>query len=153
MLQRLSLVFILAAFVFGGYAVRLLLLPVESTSPEPAFFIELPVRDLGRVGLGEHQVEVHVTNPAPRPRQIMGMMRGCRETCCFGPANPEAVAVGPGATVTYPCLIEIDRPGPFSVPVVLFLAEAGVRTNERLDVRGVAIAPESHDGQASKLGP
>jgi hypothetical protein len=47
-----------------------------SRNSEPAFSIHELDRDLGAVTVGVREVEFVITNPADRPRQIIGLSEG-----------------------------------------------------------------------------
>ena len=70
-LARLSLVAAAGCLAAGAW---LGLRP--DAAPEPAFLVADQDRDLGAVPLGDRELVFAVTNPADRPRRIIGLAEG-----------------------------------------------------------------------------
>lgn len=135
-----SRVLLLTAIGLACWGVYLMLLAPASVEADLPLVVDWPVRDLGQLSIGSHEVTIHVTNPAGRTRRVIGMMSGCRPNVCFGAKLAEPVAVPPGETVEYVCEVTITGSGPFEFPILLHLEDNGIRTVEQT-LRGVAIAP------------
>jgi hypothetical protein len=60
-----------AAVVLLGWAGYSALRPAPS--PEPSFVVAPAEHDLGTIPLGEHVIHFAITNPADRPRRILGL--------------------------------------------------------------------------------
>ncbi len=111
-----------------------------AVAEEPALVIDNPVRDIGEVPVGPFDVSFDVTNPAARPRRIIGFAEGCTLRCCFGPKNDPIVTIDPGQTNSFACRLEIRGTGPFETPMWMALEDNGIR-NITLTVKGTGIAP------------
>ena len=98
--------------------------------PEPAWVVAPEVADLGDVPVGERVVTFQMTNPADRPRRIVGLNEGCQGTVCIRSRHHEQVTVGPGETFRYECDLHVREPGPFDLRIVVFLEDDGIRTVE-----------------------
>ena len=101
--------------------------------------IDWPAPDLGRLGVGSHEIIVRITNSGGRPRRVIGMTNSCGPNGCIGPKTGEQVVVFPGGTVDYPCLLEIHQPTPFDVTIHLFLEDNGIREAETT-LHGIGVA-------------
>ncbi len=64
---------VMSAGLFGWVAYSALL---PTPEPDPAFLIASLERDLGKIGQGDHLVHFAITNPANRPRRILGLREG-----------------------------------------------------------------------------
>jgi hypothetical protein len=136
---------VLAAIGLAGWGAWLLWLAPASSDAEPAdtdppLAVTWPEPDSGPTAVGSHELVVQVTNPAARPRRIIGMMKLCGLNACAKPKFEEPVTVPPGETVAYPCVLEVSRPGPFETSIHLYLEENGIREAETV-VRGVVAEP------------
>ncbi len=115
-----------------------------TTTTEPPFQIDALERDLGKVPCTLHEVVIQVTNPADRPRTILGATEGCRGNVCYSASRSEATcAVAPGQTVPYKYELDVRQPGPFEIHLVMFLEDNGIR-EVPLVIRGIGVAPEGN---------
>jgi hypothetical protein len=69
-LGRFLVLAALALIGLGGY------LALFADRPDPTFAIDRPERVLEGVRVGAHTVEFGITNPARRPRRIVGLREG-----------------------------------------------------------------------------
>jgi len=113
--------------------------------PDPVCFVTPTEYELGTVPVGDRVVTFAITNPAGKPRQIVGLAEGCWASVCFSSKHPDQITIPAGETFHYECELSIKEAGPFSAQVEIYLEEDGLRTVP-LTVRGTAVAPrgESH---------
>ncbi len=109
------------------------------TGPEPAWVVTPAVADLGNVPVGEHIAVFEMTNPAPRPRRIVGLNEGCQGNVCILSRHHEQITVGAGETFRYECDVKVREPGPFDLRIAVFLEDGGIRTVE-IGARGTGVA-------------
>lgn len=114
------------------------------TGPEPAWVVTPEVADLGSVPVGEHVAVFEMTNPAARPRRIVGLNEGCQGTVCIRSRHHEQVTVGAGETFRYECTIHVREPGPFDLRIAVFLEDDGIRTVE-IGARGTGVGPSNRE--------
>ena len=92
--------------------------------------------------VGVRTITVSVTNPADRPRRVIGITEGCRPGgCCWKAVRAGQVSVAPGQTVPYELELTVGQPGPFETNVELYLEDKGIKAVS-LTFRGTAVAPE-----------
>lgn len=128
------------AAVLAGWGVWHLPL-ARPDATDPPLIIDWPGPDLGEIEIGEHEIVTRITNPGMQTHRVLGMMKWCGRYGCITPKLEEPVAVLPGGTVSYPCLITVRLAAPFEVSVVLFLEERGVR-EAKTTLHGVAMSPK-----------
>jgi hypothetical protein len=114
-------------------------------TPEPGLGVETNA-DLGNVPLGESKLTFTVTNPAGRPRRVLGVVSYCNARLCVMGGEPPVLVVPAGGKAVYTCTLALKESGPFEAKVTLFLEESGTR-EATFTVRGVGV-PE---GQADAL--
>lgn len=100
----------------------------ENPDPEPPWAVTPDVAELGTVGQGEHVVAFEMTNPAARPRRIVGLNEGCQGGVCLRSKHHGQIEVPAGGTFRYECVVRVGEPGPFDLKIVVFLEDAGIRT-------------------------
>ncbi len=96
--------------------------------PEPAWVVTPEVAELGAVPLGEHVVAFEMTNPADRPRRIVGLNEGCQGGVCLRSRHHDQITVPAGGTFRYECDVKVREPGPFDLQIAVFLEDGGIRT-------------------------
>ncbi len=96
--------------------------------PEPAWVVTPEVAELGTVPVGEHVVAFEMTNPADRPRRIVGLNEGCQGGVCLLSRHHEQITVPAGGTFRYECDVKVRQPGPFDLQIAVFLEDGGIRT-------------------------
>jgi hypothetical protein len=74
MTAQLSRILLLAAVSLLGVAGYLALRP--DSDALPPFVVEEADRDLGELTVGVHEVVFRLTNPADRPRRVIGLSEG-----------------------------------------------------------------------------
>jgi hypothetical protein len=114
--------------------------PELDSTLEPPFVVETD-RELGEVSVGDRELTFQITNPASRPRRIMGLNDGCGKGYCLYAKDESQIVVPAGGTVSYSCKLVVRNRGPFDAKITIFLEDNGVR-EEPLIVRGVGVAPQ-----------
>jgi hypothetical protein len=117
-----------AAVVCGALAAVEYAREQRPAEPEPAWTITPEEVELGEVPVGEHTVVFEMTNPADRPRRIVGLNEGCQGGVCLVSRHHEQVTVPAGGTFRYECTVRIGRPGPFEQGILVHLEDGGIRT-------------------------
>lgn len=105
--------------------------------PAPPFAVSPTAFDL-TVPPGEHEVVLHVTNPADRSRRIVGLAEVCGLNCCFRAKHREVVTVGAGETFEYRVKMIVYHPGRFESAMDIFLEDGGIRKVE-ISMKGVCV--------------
>lgn len=119
-----------AAVVCGVLAVVEYVREERLNRPEPPWVVSPEVADLGEVPVGERVVAFEMTNPADRPRRVVGLNEGCQGNVCIRSRHRGQVTVGPGETFRYECDLHVREPGPFDLRIVVFLEDGGIRAVE-----------------------
>lgn len=124
-----------AARVCGAAAVVCAVLAVveyvreqRTNGPEPPWVVSPEVADVGDVPVGDRVLTFEMTNPADRPRRIVGLNEGCQDTVCIRSRHHGQITVGPGETFRYECDLKVREPGPFDMRIAVFLEDGGIRT-------------------------
>ncbi|MBX9580459.1 MAG: hypothetical protein K2X87_09135 [Gemmataceae bacterium] len=94
--------------------------------------------------LGTTTVGFTITNPAGRPRHVLGASGGCKVNC-LQPGEDRRFVIPAGGTLEYPCELTVRRPGPFQVEMTVLLEDNGIRPVV-LTARGQGISTDTpHD--------
>lgn len=112
----------------------------RAAEPEPAWVVTPTVAELGEVPVGERVVAFEMTNPADRPRRIVGLNEGCQGGVCLRSRHHEQITVPAGGTFRYECTVAVGEPGPFDLTIAVFLEDSGIRT-VMLAARGTGRQP------------
>ncbi|QDU22131.1 hypothetical protein [Urbifossiella limnaea] len=120
----------LAEVVCGVLAVVEYRREQRMNEPEPPWVVAPEVLDVGEVPVGDRVLTFEMTNPADRPRRIVGLNEGCAGTVCIRSRHHGQVTVGPGETFRYECDLKVREPGPFDLRIAVFLEDGGIRTVE-----------------------
>lgn len=132
---------LLCSLVLIGFGVWRAVVPSAlEPKPDAPLLVEFPSADLGNLQTGNNEFQVRIMNPNSSPRRVLGLSSGCRANACFLSHHQEPVTIPPGETVTCTWGIELHSPGPFELPLALYLEENGIR-EVKLTVRGVGVAP------------
>jgi len=120
----------LAAVVCGVLAAVEYAREQRMNRPEPPWVVAPEVADVGDVPVGDRVLTFEMTNPADRPRRIVGLNEGCQGTVCIRSRHHGQVTVGPGETFRYECDLKVREPGEFDLRIAVFLEDGGIRTVE-----------------------
>jgi hypothetical protein len=99
-------------------------------------------QDVGSIvaDLSIQGVTLRFHNPQATPVRIIGTSTGCYPGCCFRADVSEAVTIPPGGERTFPAEVKVSEPGPFDIPVTLFLDHKGLQS-QTVRLRGQGIKP------------
>jgi hypothetical protein len=132
-----------AAVACGAFAAVEYCREQRSPEPEPAWTVTPEAYDLGEVPFGERVVVFEITNPADRPREIVGLTeQGCIDGICLISGHQGRVTVPAGGTFRYECTVRVRSPGPFERQILVYLDEGGIRT-VTLAARGTGRAADA----------
>jgi len=130
---RVAVIAVVVAVALAGYFAS-----QPEPRAEPAFAITAEC-DIASVPFGPGTVAFTVTNPANKPRRIIGCYAQCQAAGCMDAKSNEQITIAPGETIEYQCDYDVYKPGPFELKLDVFLEDNGIRT-VTLTVRGVGVA-------------
>ncbi len=86
-----------------------------------------PTREVGELAVGEHTISLKLINDSARSSRVIGMDEACMGTVCFGPVFSMQMPIPAHAEINYDCLLKIRQPGPFEIPLGIFIEDHGIR--------------------------
>lgn len=107
----------------------------SAPATKPTFVIDSPIRDLGTVPVGVHEVTYAIRNCGSNPCRVVGSCGSCGLNCCLVPKRPGPIMLLPGESLDYVCELQVREPEPFATDVELYIGE-NVLQVVQLSVRG-----------------
>jgi hypothetical protein len=92
--------------------------------------LDWPSSGVGELDVGRHQFVVTINNQDSNPHRILGITGGCGQVACFSSTALLPIGIAPNTAHQVAFNINVSMPGPFEIPIALYVDDNGLRVDE-----------------------